>query len=87
MNKDLNYLLFLYDRCVKVNAFLKQQMGFKDVSSLKKGVIAYEKWVNDCSIDRSGKSNDRDGKILTSFFKGKNFIFDRRRLHDELEKQ
>mmetsp|Transcript_10518 Transcript_10518/g.17149 ORF Transcript_10518/g.17149 Transcript_10518/m.17149 type:complete len:179 (+) Transcript_10518:750-1286(+) len=33
-------------RCVKVNAYLKQKLGFHNVGRLEKGIIAYEKWVD-----------------------------------------
>lgn len=60
-------------RCVKVNAFLKQRLGFTNVLRLKKGIIAYEKWVEEEEEKRDG-----DGS-LKSAFSGLNYLFDRRR--------
>ena len=34
-------------RCVKVNAYLKQRMGYHNVGMLHKGIIGYEKWLRD----------------------------------------
>ena len=56
-------------RCVKVNAFLSQRMGYKNVASLKKGIVGYKKWLAD---------NDRND--IKSFFDGDNYVFDRRRI-------
>jgi hypothetical protein len=33
-------------RCVKVNAYLKQKLGFSNVGRLQKGIIAYEEWLD-----------------------------------------
>lgn len=59
-------------RCVKVNAFLKQRLGFTNVLRLKKGIIAYEKWV--CENKTAG---------VKSTFIGKNYLFDRRREYSD----
>ena len=32
-------------RCVKVNAYLQQKLGFTNVGRLEKGIIAYERWL------------------------------------------
>ena len=32
-------------RCVKVNAYLKQKMGFRNIGRLKDGIIGYERWA------------------------------------------
>ena len=57
-------------RCVKVNAFLKR-MGYTNLARLHKGVIAYEQWI---------ETKNEKGVKEESLFKGKNFLFDRRRL-------
>jgi predicted sulfurtransferase len=55
-------------RCVKVGAFLKQKLGFRDVRRLEHGIIGYEKWANDNSAE--------------SIWEGENFLFDKRRILD-----
>jgi predicted sulfurtransferase len=55
-------------RCVKVGAFLKQRLGFKDVRRLEHGIIGYEKWANENSAE--------------SIWEGENFLFDKRRILD-----
>ena len=96
-------------------------MGYNNVVSLKKGIIAYEKWVDeveeatvsdggtteaspgDNNSDSNSDSDSNDtsnsiGKISrsisdidspstpsTSYFQGKNFLFDRRRMSDEVQ--
>lgn len=42
-------------RCVKVNAYLKQQLGFQNIGRLEKGIIAYEKWVEEQVHDTNGR--------------------------------
>lgn len=34
-------------RCVKVNAFLQQRMGFTNTHRLQGGIIAYERWLRE----------------------------------------
>jgi predicted sulfurtransferase/predicted O-methyltransferase YrrM len=53
-------------RCVKVGAYLTQEMGFRNVSRLAGGIIAY---------DRTLKEHAPDEEAL---FKGTNFVFDGR---------
>ncbi len=70
-------------RCVKTNAYITQKLGFQSnhVKRLKHGIIAYENWVAS-----GGSSNvlDDSKSIPISHWKGKNFLFDRRRLHDSI---
>lgn len=40
---------------MKVNAYLKQQLGFQNIGRLEKGIIAYEKWVEEQVHDTNGK--------------------------------
>lgn len=51
-------------RCVKVGAYLKQHKGLKNVKSLNKGIIAYERWAEDNGVP--------------SAWEGDNFLFDKR---------
>eukprot|EP00934_Nitzschia_sp_Nitz4_P004139 Nitzschia sp. Nitz4//scaffold108_size72880//66205//68919//NITZ4_005830-RA/size72880-processed-gene-0.45-mRNA-1//1//CDS//3329532714//4129//frame0 len=53
-------------RCVKVGAYLTQEMGFTNVSRLAGGVIAYDRALN---YQMEGEE---------SMFKGTNFVFDGR---------
>ena len=55
-------------RCVKVNAYLKQRLGFQSVERLRQGIIGYEQWL---------QQTDRKEETL---FEGENFLFDRRRI-------
>lgn len=60
-------------RCEKANAYIIQQMGFKDVSALKGGIVNYGRYV--------AENN------LTSMFAGVNHVFDQRlgqRMSDEV---
>ena len=34
-------------RCVKVNAYLKQKLGFENIGRLEKGIVAYENWAKE----------------------------------------
>jgi len=53
-------------RCVKVGAYLTQEMGFTNVSRLAGGIIAYDRTLNE--------KEERE----ESMFKGTNFVFDGR---------
>ncbi|CAJ1949761.1 unnamed protein product [Cylindrotheca closterium] len=53
-------------RCVKVGAYLTQEMGFTNVSRLAGGIIAYDRTLTE-------KTEDEE-----SMFKGTNFVFDGR---------
>eukprot|EP01038_Epipyxis_sp_PR26KG_P013177 gene13177-17655_t len=84
-------------RCVKTNAYIKQKLGFQNIYRLKKGIIGYEKWVNDGNnnlqeqenISNNNSDNNEiemiSGSERTSLFVGKNFLFDRRRLPSGVE--
>ena len=72
-------------RCVKVNAYLQQALGFQNTARLEKGIIAYEKWWKQHSITRKNnyvESHNRlpGEELLHSLFIGNNFLFDRRRM-------
>jgi predicted sulfurtransferase len=32
-------------RCVKINAYLKQRLGFTNIARLKNGIVGYEQWI------------------------------------------
>jgi predicted O-methyltransferase YrrM/rhodanese-related sulfurtransferase len=53
-------------RCVKVGAYLTQELGFTNVSRLAGGIIAYDRTLNE-------KAEGEE-----SMFKGTNFVFDGR---------
>jgi predicted sulfurtransferase len=53
-------------RCVKVGAYLSQELGFTNVSRLAGGIIAYDRTLNE--------KTERE----ESMFKGTNFVFDGR---------
>jgi predicted sulfurtransferase/predicted O-methyltransferase YrrM len=53
-------------RCVKVGAYLTQEMGFTNVSRLAGGIIAYDRTLNE------------KGEKEEPMFKGTNFVFDGR---------
>ena len=55
-------------RCVKVGAYLTQELGFNNVSRLAGGIIAYDRTVN--SMDKT--------LVDESMFKGTNYVFDGR---------
>lgn len=65
-------------RCVKVNAYLKQKLGFQNIGRLEQGIIAYERWLAE-----QQEQEDSEDVAIESRFNGKNFLFDRRRLMDE----
>jgi predicted sulfurtransferase len=50
---------------------LKQKLGFQDVRRLEKGIIGYEKWIE-----------EHPEKASSSIWKGKNFLFDKRRFFE-----
>jgi len=53
-------------RCVKVGAYMKQELGFSNVSRLAGGIIAYDRTLNEESPEEE------------LMFKGTNFVFDGR---------
>jgi len=53
-------------RCVKVGAYLTQEMGFTNVSRLAGGIIAYDRTLNDEAPEEE------------PMFKGTNYVFDGR---------
>lgn len=53
-------------RCVKVNAFLEQKMGFKDTGRLGGGIVSYARMLRE------------EDALQQSMFKGVNHVFDGR---------
>jgi predicted sulfurtransferase/predicted O-methyltransferase YrrM len=53
-------------RCVKVGAYLTQELGFTNVSRLAGGIVAYDRTLGE------------QGRQTESLFKGTNFVFDGR---------
>lgn len=53
-------------RCVKVNAFLEQKMGFTNTGRLEGGIVSYARKLKE------------DGRLEESAFKGVNHVFDGR---------
>lgn len=80
---------------MKVNAYLKQRLGFENIGRLEKGIIAYENYIdainNDVNntgitapvVEASSSSEDNNNNKEPSLFAGKNFLFDRRRLLED----
>jgi len=59
-------------RCVKVGAYLTQEMGFTNVSRLAGGIIAYDRKLREAQ--KAPEKNESE----PSMFKGINFVFDGR---------
>jgi predicted sulfurtransferase len=60
-------------RCVKVGAYMTQELGFTNVKRLKHGIIGYHKWYE-------GQKQDNIMEKTPSLWMGENFLFDKRRL-------
>lgn len=78
-------------RCVKVGAYLKQELGFEDVRRLEHGIIGYERWAaGEGRTNNDGDSADGDGdesqRKRDSLWVGENFLFDKRRFKEEQER-
>jgi len=73
-------------RCVKVGAYLKQELGFEDVRRLEHGIIGYERWAAEGKTNKDG--TDGEAGANNSLWIGENFLFDKRRVsHDKKESQ
>ena len=68
-------------RCVKVGAYLKQQLGYNNVKRLQHGIIGYEKWIQE-EQQREQQDGGDDDNPATNLWNGTNFLFDKRRFHD-----
>ncbi|GMI13282.1 hypothetical protein TrVE_jg12588 [Triparma verrucosa] len=60
-------------RCVKVGAYLEQELGFKNVSRLAGGIIAYDR-----TLEKEREKNPQEAEELSSLFHGTNYVFDGR---------
>ena len=58
-------------RCVKVNAYLRQKLGYSNVYRLSNGIISYENWIDG--------NDSQEGGGVSSKFVGSNYLFDGRR--------
>lgn len=75
-------------RCVKINAFLKQTLGFTNTSRLKGGIISYAREIRQHEGIITTPNNNQNSIALTekkdvlpsqlSLFKGVNYVFDDR---------
>jgi len=63
-------------RCVKVNAWLTQKLGLRNVASLKDGIVGYKRWLDEEA--ESAEESAKEGAAPESLFKGTNFVFDQR---------
>ena len=66
-------------RCAKVNTYLRQHLGMTNTGRLKKGIIHYDRWLE----DEREKEGEEEKEHKESLFVGHNFLFDRRRLSDQ----
>ena len=78
-------------RCVKVGAYLKQELGFEDVRRLEHGIIGYERWASEEGKsnndgDSSSTEGDESERKRDSLWVGENFLFDKRRFKEEQER-
>lgn len=74
-------------RCVKINAFLEQELGFTNTGRLQGGIISYCKEVEKVSAQNDGGQEDKNEATPLhlkrdigshSKFKGVNYVFDER---------
>ena len=79
-------------RCVKINAYMRQQLGYTNVYGLQHGIIGYQSWLTKergRELEEKGEAEveGEEGQAdqLSSLFEGENFLFDRRRL-DKMQK-
>ena len=84
--KDTRILTFCTGgiRCVKVNAYLKQRLGFNNIGRLQDGIISYENFIDKAQHGIvAGNDGTVPADVVSSTFIGKNFLFDRRRLESD----
>ena len=69
---------------MKVNAYLKQRLGFNNIGRLQDGIISYESFIEKAQHgELKGSNVDVPPTDIVSTFVGKNFLFDRRRLEGD----
>jgi predicted sulfurtransferase len=73
-NKDDPIYIFCTGgiRCVKVGAYMTQELGFTNVKRLKHGIVGYHKWYE-------GQKQCTGMARTPSLWHGENFLFDKRR--------
>jgi predicted sulfurtransferase len=64
-------------RCVKVGAYLKQQLGFSDIRRLQHGIIGYQQWMEEQQLEQAAEVEP-----TASLWEGDNFLFDKRQSKD-----
>ena len=87
LSKDTRILTFCTGgiRCVKVNAYLKQRLGFNNIGRLQDGIISYESFIEKAQkVAQEGNDVAVPTNVISTFV-GKNFLFDRRRLESDYE--
>ena len=69
---------------MKVNAYLRQHLGYQDVGRLEHGIIGYQRWLgkNDAggSVLDENEEAPKEERPEEGIFTGSNFVFDRRTL-------
>lgn len=74
-------------RCVKINAYLKQKLGFHNVARLEDGIVGYKRWVDEqraeaerarAAAEAAAAKGAAEQEAPTSLFRGTNFVFDQR---------
>ena len=69
-------------RCVKVNAFLEQELGFSNTKKLQHGIVGYLRHKRMQEPRQGGPAPEGDAPS-SSAWRGANFVFDRRTLVGE----
>ena len=73
-------------RCVKVNAFLTQELGYHNTKKLQHGIVGYVRHKREQQEKEEEERRQQkapppmDGSSRTSAWRGANFVFDRRTL-------
>lgn len=75
--KDSQLLTFCTGgiRCVKINAYLEQKLGFTNVNRLQGGIISY---VREIENAKNLPTHHLERDVQESKFKGTNYVFDER---------
>lgn len=70
VDKDVPILTYCTGgiRCVKINAFLEQKLGFRNVSRLQGGIVSYTRELAEATLNRDSfdKSSSRKGYASSS---------------------
>ncbi len=69
-------------RCIKVGAYLKQELGFENVARLEGGIVSYARHLREkTAVEQAAQEEEAaavGGVIPDSKFKGINYVFDNR---------